>query len=167
MTDRGGDHGCKEKGPEEGRCCEEARCEEAGCQEEVREEVVLPVVADPDADVSSVYLVGSGSKTGPSVLVGQLKQRFETQPLKADVLFGSGIEPILKVWKADVVKLTLPAHLQDAKVTVEQSYKDEDENMRMVREVNEDAGDELLVKIEARVPAVIETISVSLDLEVK
>ncbi len=140
MSGRGGDHGSQEEGSgEEGRDGQEAG------GEEVREEVVLPVIADPGVERGMAYLLNTG-----------------VTPVRT-----LSPEMTVKALVVERVKDLLQGQLAgDFKVDVEGVYGDEeDENMRVVHEVNEDPPTGLRATVTGTVPVVLDHIVLSIKME--
>lgn len=98
-------------------------------------------MADPSVDKDKVFLVGAGKPVG-----------------KPFVLFGPAMTKITKI--------TLPPGVLTEDVTVTSRYSDEDEEMRMVREVNEDPPDELVVRVDRKLSVSLDRIVVDIKLEI-
>lgn len=163
MTDRGGDYGSEE----EGRKGQEAGSEEEGREGQV-EEVVLPT-AVPGVDPMQTVGAGTSAFSPGRVQFSPIALKTALSNLLAspvaDELFGSGIRPVYRVVPSAVRSITLP---EGTEITdVRPVYKDADENMRIVREVNEDPADEILLTVTKRVPVVIDRIVLSVNLETK
>lgn len=143
-TNRGGDHGNEEAGQEGCKACgQEDRKEE---DREVREEVVLPVVASPDVDPGKLFLVGVGA---PQV----------TLP------FSPGGYYVAPKGKYRIGKVHLPPGVLEEDVEITDEWDGEDEVMKTVREVNEDDPPALKVTVRRRLEASLDRIVVSLNLE--
>jgi len=150
--DGGGDHGCKEEGREgqEARS-EEARSEEGGFRQEA-EEVVLRL-AEPGVDKDKVYLVGVGEPACVRVIT-----------LPAELKDGEILQ--MRSGKLRLGEIRLPDGLKPEDVTLSSEYGDgADEDMRTVREVNEDPHDVLKVTVRKTVHVAIDRITVSFKTE--
>lgn len=137
MTGRGGDHDREE----------EVGCKAEGCREEEGVGEVVGAEEDREEDREEVVLpvVGCpGVDEGKVYLVG--------------VDAGKA---------ASRIRNSLPKDWQDADVTVTPGYsdEDEDEDMRTVREVHEEAPDVLRVTVSKTLPVALERISISVEVE--
>jgi hypothetical protein len=145
-TSRGGDHGNEEAGQEGCEACGQEDREEDR-EEEDREEVVLPVVASPDVEKGKFVLVGVGA---PQVSL----------PAVPGVPYF-----IAPKGRYRVARVHLPDGVLEEDVEVVDDWGDEDEMMRLVREVNEDESSVLRVTVKRKLAASLERVVISVDLE--